>query len=95
VVKIAFAARSDGKLNGTCKVVTPTLTAKCLDVTAYVQSGNSATFYGQATVNGVETLYRIRVVDASKSGEGDVFDFTTPSGFHVGGTLTNGNLKVQ
>jgi hypothetical protein len=95
VVKIAFAAKSDGKLIGTCKVATSTVTAKCLDVTAYVQSGNSATFYGQATVNGVETLYRIRVVDVSKSGAGDVFDFTTPSGFHVGGTLTNGNLKVQ
>jgi hypothetical protein len=95
-VSIEFAAKSKaGKLTGTCQVVSSTVTANCLDVSAYVQAGNTATFYGRATVNGVETLYRIHVVDASKSGAGDVFDFTTASGFHVGGTLTNGSLQVQ
>jgi hypothetical protein len=75
--------------------VSATVTAKCLDVIAYVQAGNSATFYGHATVNGVDTLYRIHVADASKSGAGDVFTFTTATGYSIGGTLTEGNLKVQ
>ena len=33
----------------------------------FVQSGNSATFYGHATVDGVVMLYRIHVVDGGKS----------------------------
>jgi hypothetical protein len=41
------------------------------DVIAYVQTGNTASFYGHAIVNEAQTLYRIRVVDVSKSGTGD------------------------
>lgn len=95
-VAISFTAKSDARtLTGTCTVVSSTATAKCLDVTAYVQTGKSATFYGHATVNGVETLYRVHVVDVSKSGAGDVFTFTTASGYSVGGTLTDGSLQAQ
>jgi hypothetical protein len=95
-VTFSFTAKSDAStLSGTCKIISSTVTAKCVDVIAYVQTGNSATFYGHATVNGVETLYRIHVVDASKSGAGDVFTFTTAIGYTIGGTLTEGNLKVQ
>ena len=95
-VTISFTAKSDtSTLAGTCKIVSSTVTAKCLDVIAYVQAGNVATFYGHATVDGVDTLYRIQVVDASKPGAGDVFTFTTATGYSIGGTLTEGNLKVQ
>jgi hypothetical protein len=91
---MSFTAKSDtGTLSGTCSLVSSTVAARCLDVTAFVQTGNSATFYGHATVNGVATLYRIDVVDVGKSG--DVFVFTTASGYTVGGTLTEGNLQVQ
>lgn len=93
-VAIAFTAKSDqGTVRGTCTVVSSTVTASCLDVIAYVQTGNTAIFYGHPIVNGVETLYRIQVVDAGKSG--DVFTLTTASGYSVGGTLTEGNLQVR
>jgi hypothetical protein len=92
-VAISFSAKNDGTLSGTCTVASSTVTARCLDVIAYVQTGSSATFYGDATVNGVDTLYRIHVVDAGNSR--DVFTFTTASGYSVGGTLTDGNLQVR
>jgi Bacterial Ig-like domain (group 1) len=95
-VAISFNAKSDTSgTSGTCKIVSSTFTAKCLDVLAYVESGSSATFYGHATIDGVQTLYRIQVTDASKSGAGDAFSFTTGTGYSVSGTLTQGNLKVQ
>jgi hypothetical protein len=95
-VTFSFTAKSDiSTVSGACRIVSAAVSAKCLDVIAYVQAGNSATFYGHATVNGVDTLYRIHVVDASKAGEGDVFTFTTANGYSIGGTLTEGNLKVQ
>lgn len=90
-------ARSQGSsLNGTCNVATATVTVKCLDVVAYVQTGSTSVFFGRATVNGVETTYRIRVVDAGDSGsERDVFSLVTASGFTLTGPLTEGNFQVR
>jgi hypothetical protein len=94
---IGFTAKSDGNtLTGSCAVTAGTVTVKCVDVIAYAQVGDSATFYGHATVNGIPTLYRIHVVDASESGVGrDLFDLTTAGGYTVAGTLTEGNLQVR
>ena len=36
---------------------------KCLDVSSLVQAGTHATFFGNATVNGAATTYRIDVED--------------------------------
>jgi hypothetical protein len=90
-VDVAF--RSDKAANGTCTVVVGKTTIKCLDVTAYVQSGNTATIYGHATIDGTATLYKITVVDNGRRG-GDVFRIETSSGFSSGGVLTAGNLQV-
>ena len=94
---VTVTARSAGpEPSVTCTVVTATTTVRCLDVAAYVQSGRTSVFFGRATVNGVETTYRIRVVDAADSGPGrDVFSLVTASGFTLTGTLTEGNLQVH
>jgi hypothetical protein len=94
---VTVTARSHGSgPDGTCTVVTSTATVNCLDVTAYVQTGSTSVFFGRATVNGVATTYRIRVVDAADSGsERDVFSVVTSSGFTLTGPLTEGNLQVR
>jgi hypothetical protein len=95
--RVTVTARSHGsETDGTCSVVTVTATVECLDVAAYVQTGSTSVFFGRATVNDVETTYRIRVVDAADSGSGrDVFSLVTASGFTLTGTLTEGNLQVH
>jgi hypothetical protein len=94
---VTASARSQGSsIDGTCNVVTATATVKCLDVTAYAQTGSTSVFFGRATVNGVETMYRIRVVDAADSGSArDVFSLVTASGFTLTGALTEGNFQVR
>lgn len=94
---VSVSARSDGTaITGDCAIVAATTTIDCLDAIAYVQAGSTSTIYGHATINGVETLYRIRVVDAGNSGSGrDVFSIVTASGYELTGTLTGGNLQVR
>jgi hypothetical protein len=91
-----FSAKSDkGGLKGTCSVSLGKTTIKCLDVTAYVQSGNTATIYGHATIDGIATLYKITVTDNGRPGTaGDVFRIETASGFSAGGIRTAGNVVV-
>jgi hypothetical protein len=91
-----FSAKSDrGVVKGTCSVILGETTVNCLDVTAYVQNGNTVTIYGHATINGTATLYKITVTDNGRPGTGrDTFRIETSSGFSGGGTLTAGNLEV-
>jgi hypothetical protein len=91
-----FSAKSDkGTLKETCSVTLGKTTLKCLDVTAYVQTGNTVTIYGHATINGTATLYKITAIDNGRPGTtGDIFRIETSSGFSAGGTLTAGNLEV-
>ena len=101
--KIAFgynAKSADNGLQGNCTVVDPSPTTnmkiKCLDVTSLVQSGTHATFFGNATVNGTPTTYRIDVDDLGEPGAGrDTFKIVTSSGYTAGGTITNGNIQVH
>jgi hypothetical protein len=84
-----------GGLKGTCSIVLGKTTIKCLTVTAYVQTGNTATIYGDALINGSPTVYKITVTDNGRPGAGaDVFRIETSSGFNGGGLLTAGNLQV-
>ena len=101
--KVAFGynAQSTGNgLKGNCEVVDPTpannVKIRCLDVTALVQSGTHATFFGNATVNGTQTTYRIDVDDFGEPGAGsDTFRIVTGGGLTIGGTLTNGNIQIH
>lgn len=97
-ITFAFTAKSDGGLKGECTVVDRAAgrMIKCTDVTAYVQSGNHATFYGVATDNGVETIYVIDVVDNDESGrDADTFSILTASGYSASGILVAGNIQVH
>jgi hypothetical protein len=90
------AVRKD--LKGNCDVVDHALDVhvKCLDVTSYAQFANQATFRGQATVNGVQTTYRIHVEDGDEPGAGvDTFTIQTGSGYSATGPLTSGNVQVH
>jgi len=91
-----FSAKSDGgNLKGTCSITLGKTTVKCLDVTAYIQTGNTATIYGHATINGTAALYKMTVTNNGRPGAGkDIFRIDTSSGFTGGGTLTAGNIEV-
>jgi hypothetical protein len=94
---ISVSARSDGStISGDCVIIAASTTIDCLDAITYVQAGSTSTIYGHATISGVETLYRIRVVDAGDSGsDRDVFSIATESGYELSGMLTSGNLRVR
>jgi hypothetical protein len=98
-VAFGFNAKSTTSgLKGNCSVVDPATDThvKCLDVTALVRSGTHATVFGNATVNGVATTYRIDVDDLREPGTGqDTFRIQTDSGFTAGGVLTHGNIQIH
>ncbi|MDX6620321.1 MAG: hypothetical protein QOK36_2707 [Gaiellales bacterium] len=60
-----------------------------------VESGTHATFFGNATVNGVATTCRIDIDDNGEPGRArDTFKIQTASGYTVGGIITNGPIQV-
>lgn len=101
VESIAFgfnAKSSEGGFKGNCNVVdrTASVHIKCIDVISLVRSGNSATIFGNATINGAETTYRIDVQDIGEPGTGvDSFTIVTTSGYSAGGVLKGGNVQVK
>ena len=55
-----------------------------------------ATFFGNATVDGAPTTYRIDVDDLSQPGAGgDSFKLQTGSGYTVGGVLVRGDIQIH
>lgn len=98
-ITFGLTARSDRNgLKGTCTLIdrASSTMLKCLDVTAYFQSGTHAVFRGDAAVNGNATTYRITVDDNGEPGAGvDAFSITTASGYGAAGILGQGNLQVH
>ena len=100
-VAFGFNAQSGASgLKGNCSVVDKApvrnVKIKCLTIDSLVRSGNHATFFGQATVNGVVGTYRIDVADNGEPGTGrDTFAIQTSSGYSAGGLLDNGNAQVH
>jgi Bacterial Ig-like domain (group 1) len=99
--ELAFAfnvkSGSDG-VHGQCRLRDTATDTKitCLDVQAYVQIGNTATFYGRALVDGAETTYRIQVTDRAEPGSGeDVFLLQTGLGYTAYGVIKDGNIRVR
>jgi hypothetical protein len=91
---VSLAVRSDGDaVSGYCAINDGATTISCLDAIAYVQTDGTSTIYGHATINGVQTLYRLRVVDSGSAG--DTFSIVTASGFQLTGALTAGNLRIR
>ncbi len=98
-IAFGFTAKSTSTgVKGECSVVDPSanVKVKCTDATALVQGATHATFFGNATVNGVATTYRIDVDDLGEPGAGrDTFSIQTTTGYTAGGVLTNGNVQVH
>jgi hypothetical protein len=98
-IAFGFNAKSDSNgVKGECTVVDPSTGTKikCTAVTSLVQTGTYATLFGQATVNGTPTDFRIDVDDNGEPGTGrDTFKIHTGSGDTAGGVLKGGNIQVH
>src|SRR5438067_735428 len=98
-ISFGFNAKNDQSgLHGECTVIdhASNTMIKCLDASTMVQTPTHATFFGRATVNGVETTYRIDVDDNGEPGAGrDTFKIQTGSGYIAGGVLTRGDIQVH
>ncbi len=98
-IAFGFVAKSDSNsVSGSCSLVDPSADTKihCSDATIVTVDGNNATIFGNATVNGEATIYRIDVQDIAKPGAGDdTFSIVTQSGYSANGTLTAGNIKLH
>ena len=82
-------------IHGHCNVVDAGLHVRCVDAVSYVQSGNVATFTGNALVDGAASTYRITVVDGGEGVAGDTFEIETSAGYSAGGPVTEGNVQVH
>ena len=97
-VSFGLEAKSAAKLQASCSVVDPALDVhvKCVDATTLVESPTHATFFGNATVNGAPTTYRIDVDDLGHPGAGgDTFKLQTGSGYTVAGALARGDIQIH
>jgi hypothetical protein len=108
-VAFGFTAQSDSNgVKGECTLVDPSanVKVKCLDVTTLTESGNQATLFGDATVNGVATTYRIDVADLVQTTQNagqDQFSIQTGTGYAAGGSdptqgsgrLISGNIQIH
>ena len=99
LVSFGFNAQSSGGgVKGNCNVIDHGTGQhlKCLDVTTLVQTPTHATFFGEATVDGVATNYRIDVDDLGEPGVWrDTFKIQTDGGFAAAGVLTGGNIQIH
>ena len=97
-VSFDLSAKSDASgVKGSCAVTVKESKRKikCTNATVLVVSGNEATFYGDATDDGVATIYAIHVVDSAEPGTADTFSIATASGYSASGALTGGNIQVH
>ena len=97
-VSFGLEAKSGLKLQATCSVVDRSLDVhvKCLDAISLVESPTHATFFGNATVEGIPTSYRIDVDDLANPGAGrDTFKLQTGTGYTVGGVLARGDVQIH
>ena len=96
---IAFHAVSDGTtFSGNCDVLDHVtgVHVVCLDVTSFVQAGNTVTITGDATIDGAPTSYRIVAQDNGEPNQGvDTFMISTDSGYSAGGNLDEGNVQAH
>jgi hypothetical protein len=98
-IAFGFTAKSgEGGLKGHCDVIdrASDVQIKCLDVTALVRDETRVTLFGNATINGTSTTYRIDVDDLAEAGAGhDTFRIVTATGYKAGGILAAGNVQAK
>ena len=98
LVSFGFNAQSDGAtVKGNCNVIDHATRSqiKCVSVDSLVVATTHATFFGQASVDGVMTNYRIDVDDLGEPGTQDTFKIQTDSGYIAGGTLAGGDIQIH
>jgi len=99
-VAFGFIADSDGvgsTPEGHCNVIDHATKThiKCVSIDALVVTPTHATFFGRATVGGVEAGYRIDVDDLGEPGTNDTFKILTDTGYVAAGTLQGGNIQIH
>jgi hypothetical protein len=84
-----------GLKTGSCQVHDPEagVTINCTSVSVLAVNGNQVTMFGNATINGTATMYRI---DATAGGAGvGSFTMTTSSGYtNLNNVLESGSVSV-
>lgn len=98
-VTFAFEVKQPelGKLQGRCLVNDSgsNTRVKCLNVANYAQIGNTATWDGEAEVNGVVEDYQITVTDNGEPNQGiDTFAIKTDT-YDAAGNVQRGNVQVH
>ena len=100
--RVTFGFNAQGDEAGTCKgrgVVVDHLTKtviKLLTVDVLAVGGITATFSGQATIDGTDHEYEIEVTDESEPGIDDTFTITVlTAGYMRTGTLAGGNIQIH
>jgi hypothetical protein len=98
-IAFGFSAKStaDGP-RGECTVVDPALSVhiKCTNMRDIVRSGAQATLFGDASIDGTPTTYRIDIADNNDPGtDADTFRIHLATGYLAGGTLTHGNIQTH
>jgi hypothetical protein len=96
-VSFGFNAQSNAAADtakGTCTVIDHATKTqiKCRTVDSLVVTPTHATFFGQATIDGEATDYRIDVDDL---GLADTFKIQTDSGYTAAGTLRGGKIQIH
>ena len=85
------------RLQGRCLVLDKASNTriKCLNVSDYEEIANTATWEGDAEVNGVIERYRITVQDNGEPNQGlDTFAIDTVS-YHAAGPVVRGNVQLH
>jgi hypothetical protein len=85
-------------VKGNCNIIDQAsrLHITCVTVTNLVVAATHATFFGRATVAGVDAGFRIDVDDLGEPGTGrDTFKIQTDTGYLATGALTAGNIQIH
>jgi hypothetical protein len=104
-VSFEFHANSGPKDETKCNVEADHVRVRCLDATAVVITPTHVTIFGNATVNGQPTTYRIDADDLAGPGHPrppgsggagrDTFTIQTASGFTAGGVIRSGDVEIK
>ncbi len=94
------ATNKNGVVSGTCNIVDQTTNSvyDCTNANVLVENSATgrATIFGDITINGQATTYRMDVVDNSATSQPDTFSFVTQGGYSVvGGLDSNAKVTVQ
>jgi hypothetical protein len=85
------------RIHGDLQYVNPASRTKLQSVslTSLVITGNTATFSGACTNNGVSCFFTASATDSGPLGAGDIFTFSISGGPTKGGTIRSGKIQIR